>query len=71
MQQGEAAGRNAWEGGAAGLGSGRWDFVVGLVGKPSAGKSTFFNAVVDPVSEEHAAKVAAFPFTTIEPNINR
>ena len=23
---------------------GQWDFVVGLVGKPSAGKSTFFNA---------------------------
>jgi hypothetical protein len=24
---------------------GRWDYVIGLVGKPSAGKSTFFNAV--------------------------
>ncbi len=24
---------------------GRWNYVVGLVGKPSAGKSTFFNAV--------------------------
>lgn len=23
---------------------GRWDYVIGLVGKPSAGKSTFFNA---------------------------
>ena len=23
---------------------GAWNFVVGLVGKPSAGKSTFFNA---------------------------
>jgi hypothetical protein len=25
---------------------GRWDYTVGLVGKPSAGKSTFYNAVV-------------------------
>jgi hypothetical protein len=24
---------------------GRWDYIIGLVGKPSAGKSTFFNAV--------------------------
>lgn len=24
---------------------GRWDYVIGLVGKPSAGKSTFWNAV--------------------------
>ena len=31
---------------SAGDGSrGRWDYVVGLVGKPSAGKSTLFNAV--------------------------
>jgi hypothetical protein len=31
---------------SAGDGSrGRWDYVIGLVGKPSAGKSTFFNAV--------------------------
>jgi len=40
-------------------------FVVGLVGKPSAGKSTFFNCVTRLQSE---AKVAAHPFTTIEPN---
>jgi ribosome-binding ATPase YchF (GTP1/OBG family) len=38
--------------------------VVGCVGKPSAGKSTFFTAVC-----EKAAKMGAFPFTTIEPNI--
>jgi hypothetical protein len=38
---------------AAGLGfgglkssRGRWDYTVGLVGKPSAGKSTFYNAVI-------------------------
>lgn len=42
---------------------------IGLIGKPSAGKSTFFNAITDPVSEAKAAKVAAFPFTTIDPNI--
>ncbi|KAK1936403.1 putative GTP binding protein [Babesia divergens] len=40
------------------------DFVIGCVGKPSSGKSTFFNAVcVNPT-----AKTAAHPFTTIEPN---
>jgi ribosome-binding ATPase YchF (GTP1/OBG family)/pimeloyl-ACP methyl ester carboxylesterase len=43
-------------------------YVIGLVGKPSAGKSTFFNAVTDPDAEAAAAKVGAFPFTTIEPN---
>ncbi|KAG2422688.1 hypothetical protein HXX76_015852 [Chlamydomonas incerta] len=50
---------------------GRWDYVVGLVGKPSAGKSTFFNAIVDPVTDEDGARVAAFPFTTIQPNVGR
>lgn len=40
------------------------DFVIGCVGKPSSGKSTFFNAVcINPT-----AKTAAHPFTTIEPN---
>ncbi|KAJ1743909.1 hypothetical protein LPJ68_000584, partial [Coemansia sp. RSA 1086] len=38
-------------------------FVVACVGKPSAGKSSFLNAVTDA-----AAKVGSFPFTTIEPN---
>ena len=42
--------------------------VIGLVGKPSAGKSTFFNAVSQPLEEE-AAPMAAYPFTTIDPNI--
>ena len=37
--------------------------VIGCVGKPSVGKSTFFNAVT-----EGKAKVGNFPFTTIEPN---
>ncbi|KAG6610965.1 putative GTP-binding protein, partial [Phytophthora cinnamomi] len=40
----------------------RWSWSSG-VGKPSAGKSTFFNAVTD-----GKAKVGNFPFTTIEPN---
>eukprot|EP01012_Entosiphon_sulcatum_P003841 TRINITY_DN11373_c2_g4_i1.p1 TRINITY_DN11373_c2_g4~~TRINITY_DN11373_c2_g4_i1.p1 ORF type:complete len:885 (-),score=119.98 TRINITY_DN11373_c2_g4_i1:90-2654(-) len=43
-------------------------YVIGLVGKPSAGKSTFFNAAVNPSDDAHAARVGAFPFTTIEPN---
>ncbi|XP_019622059.1 PREDICTED: uncharacterized GTP-binding protein YGR210C-like [Branchiostoma belcheri] len=43
---------------------GRWNFVIGLVGKPSAGKSTFFNAAM----AQNQAKTAAHPFTTIEPN---
>lgn len=55
--------------GAGSTGSGSWKLTIGLIGKPSAGKSTFFNAVTDPQSESDAAKVAAFPFTTIEPNI--
>lgn len=38
-------------------------FVIGCVGKPSVGKSTFFNAVT-----ESKAKTGNFPFTTIEPN---
>ncbi|KEG14575.1 hypothetical protein DQ04_00401150 [Trypanosoma grayi] len=48
---------------------GTLELTIGLIGKPSAGKSTFFNAVTDPESESKAAKVAAFPFTTIEPNV--
>ncbi|TDH69598.1 hypothetical protein CCR75_002576 [Bremia lactucae] len=39
------------------------ELVLGCVGKPSAGKSTFFNAVTD-----GKAKIGNFPFTTIEPN---
>lgn len=36
---------------------------IGLVGKPNVGKSTFFTAVT--TAEAH---IAAYPFTTIEPN---
>ncbi|KAL8561770.1 hypothetical protein ACOMHN_010705 [Nucella lapillus] len=46
---------------------GRWHFVIGLVGKPSAGKSTFFNAATG----GELAKTGAFPFTTIEPNVKQ
>ncbi|XP_067671050.1 uncharacterized protein [Haliotis asinina] len=46
---------------------GRWDFVIGLLGKPSAGKSTFFNAT----TTLDLAKTGAHPFTTIEPNIGK
>ena len=49
---------------------GRWGYVIGLVGKPSAGKSTFYNSAAALASSDaNAAKVAAYPFTTIEPNV--
>lgn len=38
---------------------------IGIVGLPNVGKSTLFNALV----QGHQAKVADYPFTTIEPNI--
>ncbi len=50
---------------------GQWRYVIGLVGKPSAGKSTFFNAASDPADAKLEARVAAFPFTTILPNVGR
>jgi len=37
--------------------------LIGIVGKPSSGKSTFLNAAC-----RTAAKIGAYPFTTIEPN---
>jgi len=49
-----------------------WVYKVGLVGKPSAGKSTFFNAVTQAALDREGRKVAQcspHPFTTIEPNI--
>ncbi|XP_071129195.1 uncharacterized protein [Mytilus edulis] len=46
---------------------GRWEYKIGLIGKPSAGKSTFFNAA----TKMDLAKIAAHPFTTIEPNIGK
>ncbi|KAG5176196.1 hypothetical protein JKP88DRAFT_265489 [Tribonema minus] len=46
---------------------GAWQYTVGLVGKPSAGKSTLFNCA----TRSQAARVAAHPFTTIDPNVGR
>ncbi len=37
--------------------------LIGIVGKPSSGKSTFLNAAC-----RTAAKIGAYPFTTIDPN---
>jgi predicted esterase len=56
---------------------GSWTYTIGLVGKPSAGKSTFFNAATafsrqrgDTEGDEWAgAGVSQHPFTTIDPNI--
>ena len=51
-----------------------WELIVGCVGKPSAGKSTFFNAVTDGSAKVRIWKdlfiyqVGNYPFTTIEPN---
>ena len=66
-------------------GGGPWTFRVGLVGKPSAGKSTFFNAVVQsrgvnlagisdsandaPPPPARLALTSPRPFTTIAPNL--
>jgi len=38
--------------------------IVGIIGKPNTGKSTFFNAA----TLSHA-QVASYPFTTIQPNV--
>ncbi|MCP8311438.1 MAG: redox-regulated ATPase YchF [Candidatus Methylarchaceae archaeon HK02M1] len=38
--------------------------IVGIIGKPNTGKSTFFNAA----TLSHA-QVASYPFTTIKPNV--
>jgi len=43
--------------------SSTYSLVIGCVGKPSAGKSSFLNAATDA-----NAKVGSYPFTTIEPN---
>ena len=51
---------------------GTWRYVIGLVGKPSAGKSTFFNAATKACLHRGGrleAAVASHPFTTIEPNV--
>ena len=57
---------------------GSLQYTIGLVGKPSAGKSTFFNAATafsrqrnsgDKDSNTFGASMAAHPFTTIDPNV--
>jgi hypothetical protein len=40
--------------------------LIGIVGKPNAGKTTFLNAAC-----MTSAKVADYPFTTIEPNLGK
>ena len=72
-----------------------WSYVIGLVGKPSSGKSTFFNAACgllsgfnsdntkdaslssssgssgSDISTKKMAKMAAHPFTTLDPNLGK
>mmetsp|Transcript_18178 Transcript_18178/g.42934 ORF Transcript_18178/g.42934 Transcript_18178/m.42934 type:complete len:942 (+) Transcript_18178:73-2898(+) len=55
---------------------GHWTYNIGLVGKPSAGKSTFFNAATafarqrdDSDNLLGGASMAPHPFTTIDPNV--
>jgi ribosome-binding ATPase len=55
---------------------GSWKYTIGLVGKPSAGKSTFFNAATAFARQRDdgdnllgGATMAPHPFTTIDPNI--
>ena len=51
---------------------GLWKYTVGLIGKPSAGKSTFYNACTQACLERDGRRLAAVaphPFTTIEPNV--
>ena len=55
---------------------GIWKYTIGLVGKPSAGKSTFFNAATgfarqhgDSDDGTFGASMAPHPFTTIDPNV--
>ena len=72
------------EKGGAGSGGkgGQWKYTIGLVGKPSAGKSTFFNAATafarqrgvettdaDTGLAIGGATMAPHPFTTIDPNV--
>lgn len=40
------------------------EYIIGCVGKPSSGKSTFFSSITDT-----SAKIGNYPFTTIEPNV--
>ena len=60
---------------------GSWRYTIGLVGKPSAGKSTFFNAATGFARQRGGndfdedgiaiggAAMAPHPFTTIDPNV--
>jgi predicted esterase len=75
--QGLEIARNLFKENAFDLGKGgSWKYTIGLVGKPSAGKSTFFNAATgfarqrdDADSALGGATMAPHPFTTIDPNV--
>lgn len=75
--QGLEIARKLLEGNAFDPGKGgSWKYTIGLVGKPSAGKSTFFNAATgfarqrnDTENALGGATMAPHPFTTIDPNV--
>jgi hypothetical protein len=78
-QQGQAYSSSTVGNFTASNGSGGvWKYTIGLVGKPSAGKSTFFNAATafarqprddDAFTTTFGASMAPHPFTTIDPNV--
>eukprot|EP00522_Entomoneis_paludosa_P012120 CAMPEP_0172446808 /NCGR_PEP_ID=MMETSP1065-20121228/6307_1 /TAXON_ID=265537 /ORGANISM="Amphiprora paludosa, Strain CCMP125" /LENGTH=956 /DNA_ID=CAMNT_0013197997 /DNA_START=84 /DNA_END=2954 /DNA_ORIENTATION=- len=76
LAQGAATNASSGENAVSHGKGGHWTYNIGLVGKPSAGKSTFFNAATafarqrdDSDNILGGATMAPHPFTTIDPNV--